>query len=80
MLDGDNLKIVSLNVRGLGHFKKRRSIFSWARRTRADLVLLQETHSTAEIELKWQHECGGQILFSHGNSSSRGVAIIVQML
>ncbi len=72
----DNLKIVSLNVRGINNFKKRRSIFNYCRKQKADLFLLQETHGTKQVEMQWQHEWGGKILFSHGSNNSRGVAII----
>ena len=72
----DKLKIMSLNVRGLCNFKKRRSIFNWCRKSAGDLVFLQETHSVKENERQWQHEWGGKIIFSHGCSNSRGVAIV----
>ena len=72
----NDLKIVSLNVRGISNFRKRRSIFNWCRKLRADLILLQETHSTNSVETQWQHEWGGKILFSHGTNNSKGVAII----
>ena len=71
----DNLKIVSLNVRGLSNFRKRWSIFNWCRKSKADIILLQETHSTKALENQWRSEWGGQIFFSHGSNDSRGVAI-----
>ena len=40
--------------------------------------LFQETHSTADVETRWQHEWGGKIIFSHGTSNSRGVAIVIR--
>jgi exonuclease III len=70
----DNLKIVSLNVRGLANLKKRRSIFNWCKRSYTDLILLQETHSTSDVETQWRHEWGGNIYFSHG-THNRGVYI-----
>ncbi len=75
---GDDLKIISLNVRGLSDFKKRRSIFNWCRKSQADLILLQETHSTDCVVNRWQQEWGGKILFSHGTSNSRGVAVVIR--
>ena len=38
--------------------------------------MLQETHSTPSDENIWQSEWGGKILFSHGKSNSKGVAIL----
>ena len=46
----DSLKFLSLNVRGLGNFRKRRAIFTWCRKQNADLIFLQETHSTKSCE------------------------------
>ena len=51
---------------------KRRAIFKYCR-DRADIVLLQETHSTKVVENIWQNEWGGKIIYSHGTSAARGV-------
>lgn len=37
---------------------------------------MQETHSNSGNELKWRSEWGGDINFSHGLASSRGVMIL----
>ena len=70
-------KLLSLNVRGLINPKKRRAIFKYAR-DRADLILLQETHSDTSSEEQWKHEWGGNIYFSHGNTDSRGVCLLIK--
>jgi len=44
----ESIKFLSLNVRGLSNFHKRRAIFSWCRKQKADLIFLQETHSTTK--------------------------------
>ena len=44
-------------------------------RNNADLLVLQETHSEAAIEQVWEAEWGGRMLFSHGTSASRGIAV-----
>ena len=71
-----SVKIVSLNVRGIREFSKRKAIFRFCRRQQADVILLQETHSTLEVERKWKTEWGGNIIFSHGTNNSRGTAIL----
>ena len=53
-----------------------RGIFHWCRKSLADLILLQETHSNTETEIQWQHEWGGNLFCSHGANNSCGVAII----
>ena len=39
------------------------------------MLIIQETHSCVEIENLWQNEWGGKIIFSHGTTNARGVAI-----
>ena len=71
------LKIMSLNVRGISNFKKRRTIFTWCRRKSADVIFLQETHSNKTTEIQWKNEWGGKMLFSHGSPNSCGTAILI---
>ena len=73
----DSLKLLSLNVRGLGNFRKRRATFTWLRKQKADLIFLQETHTTKNCESQWKKEWGSSIMFSHGSTNARGVAVDV---
>ena len=70
------LKVISLNVRGIGDVYKRRSIFNYYRQ-RGNIICLQETHSTTESEMLWRSEWGGDIIFSHGSSKARGVCVLM---
>ena len=72
-----SLKILSINVNGLQNEVKRRAIFNYIR-DRADIACLQETHSTTEAESLWNLQWKGRILYSHGNSNARGVAILIK--
>lgn len=78
MIDFVDVQFVSFNVNGLREMFKRRSIFHLLKNTGANVVLLQETHSTQELEKVWSNEWGRKIYFSHGNNFSRGVAILFQ--
>ena len=40
------------------------------------LFFLHETHSSIQTEKMWRSEWGSKVLFSHGTSNSRGVAIL----
>ena len=71
------VKLISLNVKGIGNFHKRRAILTWCRK-RADICLLQETHSTEKIENQWKNEWGTELIFCHGSSNSQGVAILIK--
>ena len=56
-------KLISLNTRGISNYRKRRTIFTWLRKQKPDVVFLQETHSTQGNEVFWQREW---LICSHG--------------
>ena len=64
--------MLSLNVRGLSNFKKRRAIFAWCRKQNANIIFLQETHSTGNNEKQWKAEWGAPLELARGSSNSRG--------
>ena len=72
----ETFSLASLNCRGLGDKTKRLTLFNWLKTKYKGLVLLQETHSTELYENQWEKEWGNKIFFSHGQSNSRGVAIL----
>ena len=63
-------------MRGIANEVKRRTIFDFYR-ARADIICIQETHCTKELESIWRNEWGGNIFFSNGTSNSKGVAILI---
>ena len=58
-------KSISLNVRGLGNFKTRKSILTSYRNQKVYIIFFQETHSTIEKEKQWKAERGGPIELAH---------------
>ena len=74
----ESLKLVSLNVKGISNFHKRKTIYTWCRKKNADFSFLQETHSKKELETQWKNEWGAEIIMSHASSNSRGVAILIK--
>ena len=72
-----DINIVSLNTRGLGDRYKRRAVIQWLISKKSQICFLQETHSTPESENDWNNCWPGKIVFSHGASNSRGVAIMI---
>ena len=68
--------IYSQNVSGLGNRLKRRTLFRNFHSMSNSIFLLQETHSCQATEKLWLTEWGGQGLFGHGTSSSKGVAFL----
>ena len=79
-MDGNSLKfnIISLNVRGIRNFEKRKSIFNWLMKQTSDICFLQETYSTEDIENQWKKQWPGDIYFAHGSTHSLGVAILIR--
>ena len=70
------VRVISVNVRGLGNCEKRRAIFNYYRK-RCDILCIQETYCTKDSEQQWRNEWGGKIFFSNGESDSRGTAICI---
>jgi exonuclease III len=72
-----NLKIRSLNVRGIQCKDKRNLVFTELSKYSNDIILLQETHSTVFDEKHFKNKWGPNIFFSHGESNSKGVCTIM---
>ena len=72
------IKLLSLNVRGLRGRNKRTSIFQYVKEKRIDICFLQETHCTLNDEIIWANEWMGDIHFSNGTNLARGVIILIK--
>ena len=72
------LKVLSLNVRGIRTFAKRKGIFNWLAKQNADICFLQKTYSTKDVENQWKSQWRGDFFFAHGSPHSRGVAILIR--
>ena len=70
------IKILSFNVKGIKDDEKRLLIFDWCKNRKADIYFLQETHSEVKTEKFWTQNWGGKIVFSHGSTGARGVAMM----
>jgi len=65
-------------LEALATFASAEQFFSWCRKQKSDLIFLQETHSTAERQDQWRKDWGASVLFSHGSTNARGVAILIR--
>ena len=70
------IKISSLNVRGIGDEQKRSELFNWLRSKKFSLYLLQEVHCSNDTISIWSSEWGYKSLFSCFSSAKGGVAIL----
>lgn len=71
------LNVVTWNVRGLGHLIKCRTVLSFLKKSKASIVLLQETHMSSTDHFKLRRDWVGQVFSSSFKSNSRGVAILI---
>ena len=72
------VKLFSLNVRGLRTKLKRKSLFCFLKKNKYDIVCLQESHITENVADTWEKEWGGQLLYCAGTSHSLGQVILIR--
>lgn len=73
-----NLKIGSLNVRGLNNDDKRNAIFRWVQDNKYDICCFQETYYTKSNHVKLSKGWSGISFHSFSNSAhSRGVSVLL---
>ena len=73
----DGSGLVPLNVKGIRNFKKQEQCLIGAGNVLADIIFLQETHSTIETYTQWKNEWGAQIITCRGSSNARGASILI---
>ena len=69
--------LLSLNVRGLRNTLKRSQIYKLCEDQKFNIMFMQETYWTKEIETVIQSEWRGKCFFSHGTNHSCGVSILI---
>ena len=72
-----DFKLLSLNVRGIWPSTKRKALFCRLNERKCDIVFLQETYSTKDVESIWKTQWQGKLYFSHGSNHSCGVIMIL---
>jgi len=75
-----HLKIATFNCAGLSVTTRRKAIFDYLPKLDAQIICLQETHSTALDEHKWAVEWGNPYALFHSNKTndrSNGVAFLI---
>ena len=77
MITTTMLRIASLNVRGLGDYKKHHKMFHYFSTKKLDVIMLQETHSVKSNMRRWRAEFEGKGHGLHCNSKSRGICTFI---
>lgn len=70
------VKIISANCQGLHDSKKRKDVFQYYRQLNCNILCLQDTHFTQDMEDNIRNEWGYSAVFNSFTSQSRGVAIL----
>ena len=73
----DKVTICSLNVRGLGDYKKRRDVLNYLRMKKFSIICLQDTHFTPQVLSQIQREWGYKCFHSTFKSNARGTSIFI---
>ena len=73
----NNIKLVSLNVRGLQNKLKRTTLFNYFKREKFDIICMQEAHVTARDVPAWERQWGGKFFVNEGTNRKRGEVILV---
>ena len=75
-----DIKICSLNCRGLGTFEKRRDVLNYLRKSQYNIFMLQDIHCSPEKENQFRNTWGGEVKMAGFSSNSRGVAILAKSI
>jgi len=68
-----DFKLLSLNVRGIQNYDKRKALFLWISKQSTDVI-----YSTKEVEQFWRLQWKGEIFFAHGSEHLKGVLILTK--
>ena len=58
--------------------RKGKPFFMWLNERKYDIIFLQETYCTSEVEDIWRTQWQGKLFFSHGANHSCGVMVLVR--
>ena len=70
------LACLTCNVNRLRDAGKRREVYHYLHTKKHDIIFLQETHSSKDMENVWSSTWGSKIWFNHGETNAKGVAIM----
>ena len=72
------LKVCSVNCRGLGEYRKRRDVFNYLKALDCNVFLLQDIHCAKGRENSFRNLWGSDILLAPYRNNARGVGILTK--
>ena len=69
--------LIGINTQGLRCTTRWLTAFNFLKWLQCDIIFLQETHWTAELENTINSQLTGQIIYNYGSENSCGVAILL---
>ena len=78
IMSNNIINFCTLNVNGMQMKDKQRRLLQWIKNQNCSIVFLQETHFNNESKCFIEEQSDYQCFCSHGNNSSRGVAILIR--
>ena len=72
-----DFEVISYNVRGLADDRKTKKIINYLKKQSSgnSVIFMLETHLTSKSQQGFRAQWRGDVTFSHGTSSARGVCI-----
>ena len=70
------LNIMSINVNGLRHSVKRKTLFRKFKEKKFDVICIQESYITDDLVAQWKKEWGGELVHVEGTARSKGQLIL----
>ena len=73
-----NIKICTLNVKGINNKEKRIKMFKWLEEKKYNICLLQESHLTDTVIEALKHEWDGDIYLSGHHTNKQGITFLIK--
>ena len=73
-----DFKMLSLIARGICSPEKRDALLIWLQKQKVDIIFLQETYNTKEVENNWKRQWKGPMFFAHVSNHNCGVLVLVR--
>ena len=71
------MHLLTLNVQGLRDKQKQERFYTYIKQQKANVIFIQETHFTQELENTLNQKHKWQSFHCYGSSQSRGVSVLI---